>query len=98
MWTWPQYHICESCNQYIADAEKEDDNVTCLAPYIEIDGHQYRRSKYPFDEGGRRCHDCQVKHGGIHHTDCDVEICPCDDCGFDPCICDYIIELDPNTG
>ena len=80
MWTWPQHHICEVCHQDMADTENEDDNLSCLVPVIEIDGHQYRRSKYHFGEEGGRCHDCQIKHGGIHHAECDVEKCPvCDD-------------------
>jgi hypothetical protein len=80
MWTWPQHHICEVCHQDMSDFQNEDDNVTCLVPFVEINGVQYRRTKYHFREEGGRCHDCRIKHGGIHHIGCDVEKCPvCDD-------------------
>jgi hypothetical protein len=80
MSTDPRERICKACHQDMADCEKEDGNVTCLVPVIEIDGHQYRRSKYHFGEEWGRCHDCEIKHGGIHHAFCDVEKCPvCDD-------------------
>jgi hypothetical protein len=80
MWTWPQDHICQSCHQDMSDDENKDDNVTCLIPVIHIDGHQYRRSKYHFDEEDERCHDCRIKLGGIHHAHCDIERCPvCDE-------------------
>ena len=80
MWTWPEHHICEACHQDMADHENDDDNVTCLMPVVEINRVQYRRQRYHFGEEDGRCHDCRIKHGGIHHMGCDVEKCPvCDD-------------------
>ena len=95
MWTYPQHHICESCHQDMADYENEDDNVTCLVPMVEIDGVQYRRQKYHLvdadvdndDEEERRCHDCNVKLGAIHHALCDMEMCPVCDDQFISCDC-----------
>ena len=75
MWTCPEDH---ACHQNMSYDENKDDNVTCFIPVIEIDGRQNRRSKYHFDEEDGRCHDC-IKHGGIHHTGCDVKRPDCDD-------------------
>ena len=89
MWTWPQHHICEVCHQDMSDFQNEDDNVTCLVSVVEINGVQYRRTKYHFGEEGGRCHDCRIKHGGIHHSECDVEKCPLCDGQLISCDCKH---------
>ncbi len=57
----------------------------------------YNAAKDVIGGVGRRCHDCGVLDGGIHHFGCDMELCPvCGDqfisCGcFDECytnLCD----------
>jgi hypothetical protein len=63
---------CKCCHQDCGDVE----TVSCLIPQIQIDGIIYRRSKYHLDEEERRCHDCGIVHGGIHHYECNVEQCP----------------------
>ncbi|HZC20566.1 MAG TPA: hypothetical protein VE223_02875 [Nitrososphaeraceae archaeon] len=71
----------------MADCENDDDNVTCLMPVVKINRRQFRRQKYHFDEEGGRCHDCQVRHGRIHHAFCDVGKCPVCDDQFISCNC-----------
>jgi hypothetical protein len=45
--------------------------------YAVIGGKTYKRIRYG-SEGfaGKRCHDCNVERGGLHHWGCDVERCP----------------------
>ena len=87
MWRSPAGRICRSCHQDMANSENEDDNVTCLAPLAEIDGVEYKRLNDHLGEKDGRCHDCNIKLGGIHHANCDVEICPVCDDQFIVCDC-----------
>ena len=83
MWTCPEHHICKSCRLDIGDIKDKEDNRTCRVHVVEIDGVLYRRKKYSLDDvyiEELRCHDCNVKPGGIHHAFCDMEMCPaCND-------------------
>ena len=80
--------ICEACNKEIVDATVE----TCSGrAYIEYpDGSVLPAVKY--DPGKLhfpkwfRCPDCNVVPGGIHHLNCDQEICP--KCGGQLICCD----------
>jgi len=76
---------CQLCN-----IEMKPNNSGCKYKYI-IDGNgkYYKRVKYGDDgwgEDGRKCHDCNVKLGAIHHENCDVERCP--KCGGQMLSCD----------
>ena len=79
MWTWPQHHICEVCHQDMAELKTK---MTMLHAWYQLwrsMDSNIEGSKYHFGEEGGRCHDCRIKHGGIHHAECDVEKCPvCD--------------------
>ena len=50
---------------------------------------RHERSTFHFEEEDGRCHDCGIKHGGIHHYGCDVERCPI--CGGQLIGCDCLI-------
>lgn len=55
--------ICADCDQEMREA------ATCLA-YGEVDPSVVA----PGSEG-KRCHDCGVLPGGVHHPGCDTERC-----------------------
>lgn len=82
--------ICECCNKEMLTAK------SCTFSKIGYrNGKSYNRIRYGEEEGwvnppSKRCGDCGVQPGGIHHDGCDLEICPkCEnqllscDCGFD---------------
>jgi Zn-finger nucleic acid-binding protein len=70
--------------KYRIAPEKEVQNFKVLSsPYrvLEINGKYYARIPYGNEYGShipfhKRCHDCHVKVGGIHHFGCDMERCP----------------------
>ena len=33
-------------------------------------------ARIPYDNPGKKCHDCAVKHGQLHVPGCDMERCP----------------------
>ena len=60
---------CEDCHREMGLAP------SCIeAPRI-IARNDYLRVRYPASEAGR-CHDCNVKPGGVHHGGCEDERCP----------------------
>jgi len=74
--------ICEECGQEMQQA----DSCTYDLILFEKNGQRYTRSREHFDEPNGRCHDCGIKHGGVHHFGCDVERCP--KCGLQLIGCD----------
>jgi hypothetical protein len=56
---------CRWCKEEMLEA------ASCVA--LPVDGHAQVRHE---DEDGRRCHDCGVLPGGIHHPGCNAERCP----------------------
>jgi hypothetical protein len=63
--------ICKWCEQEMLKAD------SCTEETVKYpDGTKLSVSKYHFKEDNGRCHDCNIKHGGIHHPGCDVERCP----------------------
>jgi len=62
--------ICPDCEQEMQQTD------SCTYNAISINGMEYVRSMAHFEEPTGRCHDCNIKHGGIHHFGCDVERCP----------------------
>ncbi len=62
-----------TCN----DCEKEMKTAdSCTHTKIRYNGRWLDRSRKHFNERDGRCHDCGIKHDGIHHFGCDVERCP----------------------
>ena len=79
---------CEDCNQEMLGPNT--DSCTCDVLEVDDDGSvYYHRSRYHFPEPIGRCHDCGIKHGGVHHWGCDVERCP--HCGGQIISCDCLI-------
>jgi len=72
--------VCKECEQEMTKAD------SCTYKSIGKGGMWYERSREHFDESDGRCHDCGIKHGGIHHFGCDVERCP--KCGLQLISCD----------
>lgn len=68
--------VCDDCNQEMKEAEG------CTMTFFNNkDGRRFDRVPYfndmIFDEkAGKRCHDCNVLWGRIHHNGCDFERCP----------------------
>jgi hypothetical protein len=53
-----------------------DQTESCLNFSIE-DEDRKKYNPVPYDgSAGKRCPDCFVKEGGIHHPGCDQEKCP----------------------
>ena len=63
--------ICKFCNQNMSEVD------SCTEEFVEFpDGTKMKASREHFEEESGRCHDCNIKHGGLHHPGCDVERCP----------------------
>jgi hypothetical protein len=80
--------ICGACKQEMMDEK----TISCIVEDIEYpDGVKMAQVPYTPDYGGpsQRCHDCNIKFGGVHHIGCDMERCPrcgrqlisCNSCG-----------------
>ena len=75
--------ICHYCHQEMLTAE------SCTDALIVIRGREYHPIRYGHEpgwrRGPRRCGDCNVVKGQIHHHGCDVERCPA--CGRQSIMC-----------
>jgi len=83
-------NICDTCKKDMSSA----DVTTCDARgYIEYPDGTVLRT-VPYDPGKLnfpkwyRCPDCNAAPGGIHHPNCDQEICP--RCGGQFVSCDCL--------
>jgi hypothetical protein len=78
--------VCQYCNQEMMTAEG------CVPEPIVISGESYEPVRYGSEPGLRglrkRCHDCKVLPGQVHHHGCDVERCPA--CRLQSISCDYL--------
>jgi hypothetical protein len=63
---------------------------SCNFPYVKIGKKVYERIIHYYDHG-KRCHDCNIINGKIHHFGCDMERCP--KCGDQFAFCDCEKEL-----
>ncbi len=67
--------ICRFCKK-----EQTDESVvTCEGRSANLkfnDGEVRAMIPFKSDDPEDRCHDCNVKSGGIHHVGCNVEECP----------------------
>ena len=61
----------------------KNNTKTCTIESITINKKTFQRIPYPMIRNGKatlkKCHDCGVSHGGLHHLGCDMETCP--NCG-----------------
>jgi hypothetical protein len=57
-----------------------DGSATCVAVPVRVKAGEFDPVAYGEEPGSdgqqRRCHDCDVLPGGLHHRGCDWEICP----------------------
>lgn len=73
---------CADCGKEMDTPETE----ACTCDILYLGDAYYRRSTWHFNETTGRCHDCNVKHGGVHHFGCLLERCP--KCGHFITSCD----------
>lgn len=66
--------ICPDCDQEMS-ASKGGVAICTVDTITFPDGEERVRAPY-MDERGFRCHDCNVRAGGLHHPGCDMERCP----------------------
>lgn len=66
--------LCGNCGQEMTTADG------CVATRIVIEGESYQPIRYGSEPGlksiRRRCHDCNMLLGRVHHPGCDMERCP----------------------
>ena len=60
--------VCELCHKEMLTG------ASCVVEVLHQDGVPLF-----LDRVRRRCDDCGVKRGGLHHLGCDMQRCPC--CG-----------------
>lgn len=67
--------MCSYCKQEMS-GDHPADSCPAFNGMVEFpDGTKLPAIAY--DEDGRgRCHDCNIKNGGFHHSGCDMERCP----------------------
>ncbi len=74
--------ICKDCGQDMMAAD------ACTKTRLLFTDNQIKeRNTEHFEEPSGRCHDCNIKHGEVHHWGCDVERCPI--CGLQLISCDH---------
>lgn len=75
--------VCQYCDTEMRTAD------TCVSVPIVIDRVSYPPVRYGTERGyrrvKRRCGDCGVVPGAVHHHGCDVERCP--RCGWQSITC-----------
>jgi hypothetical protein len=53
---------------------------SCAVEALHVDGHRVELARYGSESGvprsSRRCGDCGVGRGGLHHPGCDLQRCP----------------------
>ena len=62
--------VCKYCGLEMMVAD------SCAETPIVIEGRAYRPIEFDQEPGGRRCADCHVRPGAVHHHACDAEWCP----------------------
>ena len=63
---------CDYCQKEMKDPA----TTSCTPVTISIDGADHPQIPYAPEDPTRRCHDCGVESGGLHHPGCDMEKCP----------------------
>jgi hypothetical protein len=83
--------ICADCDQEMLNASG------CSVLTVNVNNEDIRRLAYGNDQRApdlahdkRRCHDCNVTWGHLHHPGCDMEECP--HCGGQLISCSCIVQ------
>lgn len=57
-------------------AQRRSRVVPMIKDGVTYEPLPYNAAKDVIGGLGRRCHDCNILDGGIHHFGCDMEVCP----------------------